>query len=130
MHIIYSRNNNFPFFSEPRPRKEIRKERAAFRRKSTCQRSRSKSCRSSKNNLYLRNASQNQWIDYYRIWSQKCCMLHYTFSSFRLEKFLIQRFQIASLDSMGLVSVTNRSNLDIPKIKCLISLESALKISR
>lgn len=37
---------------------------------------------------------------------------------------------IASLDSMGLVSVTNRSNLDIPKIKCLISLESALKISR
>ncbi|CAI2351137.1 unnamed protein product [Caenorhabditis sp. 36 PRJEB53466] len=36
---------------------------------------------------------------------------------------------IASLDSMGLVSVTNRSNLDIPKIKCLISLESALKIA-
>lgn len=36
---------------------------------------------------------------------------------------------IASLDSMGLVSVTNRNNLDIPKIKCLISLETALKIS-
>uniref|UniRef100_A0A8R1DTX2 Origin recognition complex subunit 5 C-terminal domain-containing protein n=1 Tax=Caenorhabditis japonica TaxID=281687 RepID=A0A8R1DTX2_CAEJA len=36
---------------------------------------------------------------------------------------------IASLDAMGLVSVTNRSNLDIPKIKCLISLESALKIA-
>ncbi|PIC35665.1 hypothetical protein B9Z55_014954 [Caenorhabditis nigoni] len=36
---------------------------------------------------------------------------------------------IASLDSMGLVSVTNRNNLDIPKIKCLISLETAHKIS-
>lgn len=36
---------------------------------------------------------------------------------------------IASLDSMGLVSVMNRNNLDIPKIKCLISLETAHKIS-
>ncbi|EGT59820.1 hypothetical protein CAEBREN_18612 [Caenorhabditis brenneri] len=36
---------------------------------------------------------------------------------------------IASLDSMGLVSITNRNNLDIPKIKCMISLETAHKIS-
>ncbi|KAF1758442.1 hypothetical protein GCK72_014900 [Caenorhabditis remanei] len=36
---------------------------------------------------------------------------------------------IASLDSMGLVSVMNRNNLDTPKIKCLISLETAHRIS-